>query len=185
MTEMTENRQNGLPEPHTYAGPETFDTEISVRQPVMTMVWVFGISIVTAVVVWLMMLGFGKLETMTAKPMTPIQKAHRQEPPPEPRLERSPYANLDEMRAEENQLLEHPGWVDREQGVVRLSIEEAIGVLAERGLPDSAAPAPGVGPTGTTAPGVGTAIPPDVQPPPPPATAPSQPPVARPPGGHS
>lgn len=179
---MTENRPNGS---HPYAGPETFDTEIGVRGSIMTMAWVFGVSIVTAVVVWLMMLGFGKIETMTAKPVTPIQEAHRQEPPPEPRLERSPYANLDEMRAEENQLLDHPGWVDREQGVVRLSIKEAIGVLAERGLPDSVAPAPQAGPAGTTVPGTGAAIPPDVQPPPPPATAPSQPPVARPPGGHS
>lgn len=181
---MTDTRQNGS---HPYAGPETFDTEIGVRASIMTMVWVFGVSIVSAILMWLMMLGFGKLETMTAKPMTPVQEANRQAPPPAPRLERSPYKNLDDMRAEENRLLDHSGWVDREQGVVRLSIDEAIGVLAERGLPGStAAAAPPAG--ATTAPGTGAAIPPDVQPPPPPAAAPppqSVPTVASPPGGHS
>jgi len=185
---MSETHQDGSHEPHAYAGPETFDTEIGVRGSIMTMVWVFGVSIFTAVAVWLMMLGFGKLETMTAKPMTPIQKANPQAPlPPGPLLERFRSKNLDDMRAEEDELQKHSGWVDREQGVVRLSIDEAIGVLAERGLPGSAAPsAPVAGSAGaTTVPGTGAAIPPDVQPPPPPATAPIQPPVASPPGGHS
>lgn len=168
----------------TAAGPETFDTEISVRQTVMTMVWVTGIALVSALLMWLMMLLFGKIEAAAAKPPTPIQAANRQAPPPEPRLESSPYATFDEVRAEESQQLEDPAWIDREQGVVRLPIEEAIGILAERGLPGGAAPSTPA-PMAET-PGVGTAVPPDVQPPPPPAAAPRQPPVAAPPpGGHS
>jgi hypothetical protein len=55
--------------------------------------------------------------------------------PPEPTLEISPRANLAELRAAENQALETYGWVDKERGVVRIPIERAMEIIAERGLP--------------------------------------------------
>jgi len=55
--------------------------------------------------------------------------------PPQPRLQQAPITDLKEMRAAEDQLLTSYGWVDREHGVVRLPIDRAIAVLAQRGLP--------------------------------------------------
>jgi hypothetical protein len=43
--------------------------------------------------------------------------------------------DLSDMRAAEDQLLHHYSWVDRDKGVVRLPIERAMDILAERGLP--------------------------------------------------
>jgi hypothetical protein len=54
--------------------------------------------------------------------------------PPQPRLQQSPPVDLRDMRAAEDQLLHHYSWVDRDKGVVRLPIERAMDVLAERGL---------------------------------------------------
>jgi hypothetical protein len=55
--------------------------------------------------------------------------------PPEPRLQQTPALDLKAMRAAEDQLLTSYGWVDRQKGVVRIPIDRAIGLLAQRGLP--------------------------------------------------
>jgi hypothetical protein len=55
--------------------------------------------------------------------------------PPEPRLEVSPQQDLRQMRAAETAVLHSYGWVDRQAGIVRIPIERAIELLAERGLP--------------------------------------------------
>jgi len=39
------------------------------------------------------------------------------------------------MRADENKILSSYDWVDRDHGVVRIPIERAIEILADRGLP--------------------------------------------------
>jgi hypothetical protein len=54
---------------------------------------------------------------------------------PEPRLERTPSADLKTVRAEEDKLLNGYSWVDPQRGVVRIPIDVAIDVLAKKGLP--------------------------------------------------
>jgi hypothetical protein len=58
-----------------------------------------------------------------------------QQLPPEPRLEVSPRANLAELRAAEEKALGTYGWVDKEKNTVRIPIERAMEIMAERGLP--------------------------------------------------
>jgi hypothetical protein len=55
--------------------------------------------------------------------------------PPEPRLQDAPVLDLKQMRDAEDQILESYGWIDRQSGVVRLPIDRAIDILAQRGLP--------------------------------------------------
>ena len=59
------------------------------------------------------------------------------EPAPEPRLSVDPGAELSAMRTEEDQALKNYGWIDREKGIVRIPIDRAIAVLAQKGLPPS------------------------------------------------
>ena len=54
---------------------------------------------------------------------------------PEPRLQVAPQVDLAAMRAREDAELNSYGWVDRQAGVVRLPIERAMDLLAQRGLP--------------------------------------------------
>jgi hypothetical protein len=61
--------------------------------------------------------------------------------PPAPRLQVAPRADLDRLRAAENRRLESYGWVDRDRGVVRIPIEQAMKLVHERGLPGWPAPA--------------------------------------------
>jgi len=39
------------------------------------------------------------------------------------------------MRAEEDKILKNYGWIDQEKGIVRIPIDRAIEILAQRGLP--------------------------------------------------
>jgi hypothetical protein len=55
--------------------------------------------------------------------------------PPEPRLEVTPILDLQAMRAAEDQVLGSYGWIDQAHGVVRIPIDRAIDLLAQRGLP--------------------------------------------------
>jgi hypothetical protein len=58
--------------------------------------------------------------------------------PPEPRLQTTPITDLKEMRAAEDKILNGYGWVDQSHGVVRVPIDRAIDMLAQRGLPSRA-----------------------------------------------
>jgi hypothetical protein len=76
---------------------------------------------------------FHRSETRRRLPPSPL--SYGVEPPPEPRLVTRPGADLEEMRAEEDQILNSYGWIDRDRGIVRLPVDRAIELLAERGLP--------------------------------------------------
>ena len=52
-----------------------------------------------------------------------------------PRLQDQPAVDLAEFRDDEDRRLSSYGWVDQQQGIVRIPIERAIKVLAERGFP--------------------------------------------------
>jgi len=52
-----------------------------------------------------------------------------------PRLQASPTRDMQEMRRSENARLQSYGWVDRTAGVARIPIDQAMELLATRGLP--------------------------------------------------
>jgi hypothetical protein len=56
--------------------------------------------------------------------------------PPAPRLQVDPPADLAALRAAEGAALSRYGWEDRAAGVVRIPIDRALALTAERGLPD-------------------------------------------------
>jgi hypothetical protein len=87
---------------------------------------------------------FYRTETRRRPPPSPL--SYGVEPPPEPRLLTKPGADLAAMRAEEDQILGSYGWIDRERGIVRVPIDRAIMLLAQKGLPMRAESAD-VGPT--------------------------------------
>jgi len=55
--------------------------------------------------------------------------------PPSPRLQTDGMADIRALREQETETLENYGWVDRAHGVVRIPIERAMELTAERGLP--------------------------------------------------
>ena len=101
----------------------------------------FGVALVVLIVVSLTAL-WGLLNLFKGrvnKEFTPSPET-RQTPritklPPSPRLQQNPRVDLRVVQAEEAKQLHSYGWVDRGNGVVRIPIERAMEIVAQRGLP--------------------------------------------------
>ncbi len=63
--------------------------------------------------------------------------------PPAPHLQVSPASDIEQLHADENKRINTYGWVDKEQGVVRIPVEKAMEIVATQGLPAQLAPATG------------------------------------------
>jgi hypothetical protein len=61
--------------------------------------------------------------------------------PPEPRLQAAPKVELKQLREDEDQILNNYGWVDPAKGIVRIPIDQAIDIVAQKGLPSKPSPA--------------------------------------------
>lgn len=98
----------------------------------------FGLALVIAAIVvhlglyWLLW-RFERIAAERAPEISPIEVTPPM--PPEPGLRVSPPADLAAMRAAEEKVLETYGWVDKERKIVRIPIDRAMELLAERGLP--------------------------------------------------
>jgi hypothetical protein len=56
--------------------------------------------------------------------------------PPPPRLQTSPTSDLQQLLDSQNAKLNSYGWIDKGTGVIRIPIERAMDLLAQRGLPE-------------------------------------------------
>ena len=55
--------------------------------------------------------------------------------PPQPRLQAYPASDLQRLRVSEEEQLGTYGWVDESIGIMRIPIDRAMDILAEKGLP--------------------------------------------------
>ena len=90
--------------------------------------------IVFVFLAWLL----GVYERQYARAQTqvyPMAAGQQDRLPPEPRLQNDPQQELRDLRAKQEQLLTGYGWVNKEAGVARIPIDEAMRMVVERGLP--------------------------------------------------
>ena len=74
--------------------------------------------------------------------------------PPQPRLQVMPEADIHDYWEREQEILKSYGWVDKQNGIVRIPIDQAMRLTLERGLPTR--PAKPAEQTGTMAPSEAT-----------------------------
>ncbi len=130
---------------------------INIKPLVMFLIY---LSIVTAGTCGLMYGLFTYFEsraaTLDRRNVSPLA-AERELLPPQPRLQLAPneagqtapnvlqdhpLVELRTLRAEENNKLIEPAWLNEKEGIVRLPIERAKALLLEKGLPTRAEPPP-------------------------------------------
>jgi hypothetical protein len=100
----------------------------------------FGATLtIVAVVVYLLiyvLFGyFNSRESVQTGATYPLAAEQGRREPPEPRLQTDPRQDLADLRAREDDALASYGWVDRNAGVVRIPIDQAMKLTLERGLP--------------------------------------------------
>lgn len=134
------------PDPHPAAG--TFDREISLRGIFYTVVGLVAVALVCHLLIWGLLKGFTSFDTRRDPAPSPLPQANVQPDPPGPRLQTTPEIDLRNMRAEEDRKLGGAGWVNQQQGTVRVPIDVAMEVIAGRGLgPEVVGGTPGGFPT--------------------------------------
>jgi hypothetical protein len=94
---------------------------------------VVGVGI--SFLVWLLFGYFTSREAQRVPPEYPLAVSQGERVPPEPRLQTAPREDLRDLRASEDAVLDSYGWVDKNAGIVRIPIDEAIRLTLERGLP--------------------------------------------------
>ncbi|HEX4963853.1 MAG TPA: hypothetical protein VF173_23715 [Thermoanaerobaculia bacterium] len=116
--------------------PETeqFDREINVRAIVLSGAALVVVALVAHLLMWWLLKGFEHYDEKREVRLSPVEAANPQQPPPAPLLQEDPVADMTQMRAREEQELTHAAWIDRQQGIVRLPVADAIDVVAARGV---------------------------------------------------
>ena len=65
----------------------------------------------------------------------PLAAEQQEQPPPEPRLQSDPQREMRDLRAHEQDILKGYGWVNKDAGIARIPIDEAMKIVVQRGLP--------------------------------------------------
>jgi hypothetical protein len=126
-----------------HAGPDAASTpDVQHEHSDVNIAAVFGFGaalLVAAVVIHLLVYVlfqyYEARESQRVVPQFPLAVAQERRVPPEPRLQTNPRQDLADLRAQDDETLSTYGWVDRNAGVVRIPIDEAIRLTLERGLP--------------------------------------------------
>jgi hypothetical protein len=126
---------------HTRGQPEHVDVSHEASDVDIRAIFQFAgglvvLGIVSALIVGLL---FGYLtrreDRASGQPNYPLAASQEERLPPEPRLQATPRQDLNDLRAAEDATLKSYQWVDRNAGVVRIPIDEAMKLTVQRGLP--------------------------------------------------
>ncbi len=117
-------------------------SDAHVRPLYQFLFWISVITILTAVIAMVILRGLESWrdKASTRPAMAEVPEAQQ---PPAPRLQIQEPKDLATFRKEQAEILSTYGVVDREKGIYRIPIEEAMRLTLERGLPtegDAAAP---------------------------------------------
>jgi hypothetical protein len=94
-----------------------------------------AIVVIAFVLMWVLLGALVAREKAASAPAHPLASSLARTEPPSPRLQPKPRDDLLALRAEEEAQLQSYGWVDESRGIVRIPIDRAIELLAQRGLP--------------------------------------------------
>ena len=134
------------------AAPRNADVSFEERDiKVGTIYWyllALGVATAAALVISIFILRFTtNLAASSDTPPPPSREAHEKELPPEPRLqgvpghESDPQKDLRQKLKADNAANEKLEWIDKNAGIAQIPVEDAMKIIAEKGLPGASAPA--------------------------------------------
>jgi hypothetical protein len=138
---LIHNDRNEVAGRHGAGGANALHEPNTVNIPSVVM---FLIALAAAIVVVVLLLRgllsyFDARKMEEAPPPSPLATGVRL--PPEPRLQGapgsvgSPSEDIRRFREQEDHMLDSYGWIDRQNGVIRIPIEQAKRLILQRGLP--------------------------------------------------
>jgi hypothetical protein len=135
-----------VPEHDTVA----FETRDVKARTIYVYLAVLAVAVILSYVVCVFILrATTKLAVESDTPPPPVRQEMGKDyltMPPEPRLQgvpghtNDPQSDLREKLHEDTQANEQAGWVDQTNGIAQISVEDAMKILAEKGLPAASTP---------------------------------------------
>lgn len=151
---MSTEKIQGAPTGGTTAEPIHADVEFESRDVRTSNIYWYLIVLAIAVVVTYgisiyVLRGTVHVATQSDTPPPPVRGelgSGYQELPPEPRLQgipghpQDPQLDRREKLEADRHALEKSGWIDQSAGIAQIPIEDAMRIIAEKGLPNASAP---------------------------------------------
>ena len=125
--------------------PQVVGHETSDAQAAPILGFLAFLSVLVIVTAGVVVLFYNYLERREASEKTaryPLAAGRERPLPPPPRLQTYPFTDIKELRRDQDRMLDRYEWLDKTNGVVRIPIERAMGLIAERGLPHRTGAAP-------------------------------------------
>lgn len=142
----TESHNKGHGPHHADVSFEPRDIQAGV---IYKYLFALGIAVVFSLLICILILRLTtSITASTEAPPPPSRESHLRELPPEPRLQgvpghqTDPQADLRKKIHDDTNANEQYGWIDRSTGIAQIPVQEAMKVIAEKGLPGAAAAAP-------------------------------------------
>jgi len=110
-------------------------SDVNVRGIFMFAVGLTVVTLFFSFLVFVLFQYFQVREATRVVPEYPLAATQETRLPPEPRLQIDPRGDLQDLHTQEERILNSYGWTDRNAGVVRIPIEEAMKLVVQRGLP--------------------------------------------------
>lgn len=126
-----------MSEPHNLDNPEVVheESDVDVRA---ILGWGLGLAVLALVVhvfLWGALALYERQTQSTETPAYPLAVGQRDALPPEPRLQDTPQQDMRDLRDAQRARLQGHEWINREAGIARIPIEDAMRLVVERGLP--------------------------------------------------
>ena len=121
---------------HDHLDVHREESDVNIRAIFGFGAGLMAFAAVVGILVWLLFGYFTRREALASgQPTYPLAASQEERLPPEPRLQTNPRQDLKDLLAAEDDLLKGYRWVDRNAGIVRISIDEAMRLTLQRGLP--------------------------------------------------
>ena len=111
------------------------ESDVNVGAIIRSGIGLFAVALVVHVFLWWLLGVYERQNQRAQTQVFPMAAGQGDRLPPAPRLQDKPQQELQELRAQQKALLEGYAWVNKETGVVRIPIEDAMKMVVERGLP--------------------------------------------------
>jgi hypothetical protein len=111
------------------------ESDVNIRGILVFAVGLLVVAIVIHIAMWGLFRFFDARQARRQVIEYPLAVQEENRLPPEPRLQTNPRQDLQDLRTAEQEVLGTYGWVDRNAGVVRIPIDEAMKLTLQRGLP--------------------------------------------------
>jgi hypothetical protein len=148
MSTEHHNKGQSGDQPHTHTDVAFESSDIETRT-ILAYMFYLALAVVAIFVVSVFIFRFTtKMAADSDTPMAPVHRNVGATMPPEPRLQgvpghtNDPQLDLRDKKEADEEANEKYDWTDKQAGIARIPVEEAMKVIVEKGLP--AVPSPTV-----------------------------------------